>query len=156
VALQALHEIFWPGDGVGPAPPPPGQGYTNAAVIGCFVPYVPLSRRTRKVILQRWNAVLRWVPERIWLLWRLYKLVYSPDYTRAMDAVRLVARTPGMREQKMWGEIGQRLYVVPGARENFYRRLKAEELYGTYQHRKRHEMNTALEIAYLTLKERGY
>ena len=156
MALQALHEIYWPGDGAAPPPPPPSQGYSSAAVIGCFALYLPLSRRARKVLTQRWNALLRYVPERVWLLYRLVRLIFSPEYARAQTAVRLTARYPGMRDKAMWSEIGQRLYVVPGARENFFRRLKAEELYGTYDQRQRHVMNAAIELAYYTLKERGF
>jgi hypothetical protein len=155
VALQAFHSFYWAGDGAAP-PPVTNQGYTNAAVIGCFALYLPISRRTRKVITQRWNALLRYIPERVWLLWRLARLIFSPEFARAQEAVRLTARTPGMRDKKIWSEIGQRLYVVPGARENFYRRLKAEELYGTYEPRQRHTMNAAIELAYYALKERGF
>lgn len=94
------------------------------------------------------------IPDRWWLLWRLARLLWSPEFERARQAVRQVAVTPGMRESRMWGAIGNRAGATPGLGENVFRHLLALEHYGPVAPRQGHVRDAALELAYLALKER--
>lgn len=174
MALQALGSLYWPGDGVGPGPVVPKPGYASwqAAVVPCLLfglasltatpgllcaVVVPMPTRYR---WPRWLRILGHkvrlaIPERLWLLWRVACVLWSPAYVQAHQAVRAVAITPHMREKHMWGEIGHRAAMVHGRGENVFRALLAVEAYGATPHTTGHLRNTLIELAYLALKERG-
>jgi hypothetical protein len=175
MALQALHEHYWPGDGTGPVVIPTEAGYAawqasviatalslclamTGAPIGLAFSPVPPDLIWKK----RWRRARRWmmrhlVSERVWVLWRVARLLWSPAYVRARSAVRVIAVAPGFNEgdRRGWEQVGQIMGAVPGIGENLYRSLAAQLEYGEVPHRQKHQRTTVLELAYWALKGRG-
>jgi hypothetical protein len=137
---------YFPGDGVGPEPPAaPEYTYPQwqaAVIMGMgLVPFPPLPN-------QFWK--------RVKLVWRLMKLIFSPDFDRALLTVKEVAVTPNMNNGKAWGAIGQYFGKQPGVGENVYRHLLACQKWGPEPHLGRHKRDTLLTLAWLmTKKERS-
>jgi hypothetical protein len=177
VALQALHEHFWPGDGVGPEPPAPSQpGYAGweGAVIAMavlfavsvwhppsavlFATLLPIKteRAWPKWLRRLGRRVERALPEVLWLLWQVARLAFSPEYARARAAVRGVATIAGFRSDRAaWADLGRRASRAAGYGENIYRHMAAVEAFGETPHKAGHARNACLELAYLALKQRG-
>lgn len=177
MALQALQSIYWPGDGQVNAVPVTTTQYpawqaavTAGALVLAAIAGMPMplavatvtqasGERTplERLVKRGWQVstpLRRRVPDRWWLLLRLVRVLWSPEFDRARAAVRQVAVTPGMRESRMWGAIGQRAGAVPGVGENVFRHLLALEHYGAAPGRQGHVRDTALQLAYLALKDR--
>jgi hypothetical protein len=111
---------------------------------------------TRPKWLRRWLRRLeRALPERLWLTWRLLRLVWSPTYALARSAVRQAATAEGFRDKGGWAQVAQRMGRVAGVSENVWRHLAAVESFGQVPVRTGHLRGAALELAYLALKERG-
>jgi hypothetical protein len=177
VALQALHEHFWPGDGVGPAPPPPSQpGYAGwegavvatlllfalsafhpaSAVVAATLFPLHAGRVWPKWLRRLGRRLERAVPEALWLLWQLARLLFSPEYARARAAVRQAATRAGFASDRAaWADLGRRASKVAGYGEIVYRHMAAVEAFGATPHKAAHARNACLELAYLALKERG-
>lgn len=176
MALQALHSIYWPGDGVEQETPVAPTGYMwgsviaglawwLAAIAGVPMPVVmatvvetsrerTLGQRLVKRFWQWSTPYRKQIPDRWWLLLRLVRLLWSPEFERAREAVRAVATTPGMREKRMWAAVFGKANTVPGVGENLVRHLAAVDQFGGVRSRQGHVRSAALELAYLALKER--
>lgn len=159
MALRQFASLFWPGDGVEAEAPAPGStGYTNAAVIGSFALTLPPGVWVRlcATLLRWWIITYRhYVPERLYILARVVKLLWSKDYQRARGAVRSVA-VSGLSNRKLWGEIGNRMGKSPHEAENVYRHFLALETFGEVAHQHRYERNATLELAWLAMRERHH
>ena len=93
--------------------------------------------------------------ERLWLLFRLILLLFSPSYAKARRAVRETAVTPHMRDKQTWGMFWSTHSSQPGLQENLSRHLLATDKFGPVPFALRHLRNVSLELAYFALKERG-
>jgi len=161
---MALKELYWPGDGAG-EPPPVSTLYLRSLATGAGLgllfylntgspvsfAFLPFSFRLTKQQRQRLNAIIKGIPERLWLSFLLFWLIWSPDYTKARAAVRAVAIRPDLNGRHMWGKIGT-LAQQANDGENLYRHQLACVEFGAVPHRKKHVRNLALELAYYALK----
>lgn len=169
MALQAMHSLYWPGDGlVNGAPAPALTQYpawqhvaiTALSLLLCCAPggvhlaTVPLfglrlSKRWKQRLVFYWR---HWVPLRVRLTVRLFSLLWGPDWSKACHVVQTVATTPRMREPNVWGPIGNYMGQQPGVGENLHRHMLAAQLWGPEEPYHRHERNVLLELAYYALK----
>lgn len=181
MASAYMFSHYWPGDGVGGTPPPAtGSGYSplhyglTAGVVVLWwlvallqppvgawaLAALPLPWPVlRSWLLAAWARLRPWVWRhcslRVRLLWVVADLLYRDDaFTRACLAVQHVAVEPGMRERRVWGEIGQRVGQVPGVGENVFRHLAATEYFGAQPFGRLHHRNLLLELAYVALKDK--
>lgn len=157
MALQALHEMYWPGDGVVnevvvASVYPHWQVVVLYSTLG-FIPFT-LPRWFRNRLETLWAWIYRHVPERFYLLLRLWQLCHGPQWDMARQAVRMVAQTPGMSDKRAWGEIGWRAGQNPNVGQNVMRLLHGIDLAGGGIHKRRNELNVRLELAWLAYKDR--
>ncbi|MDR5698150.1 MAG: hypothetical protein QN123_14375 [Armatimonadota bacterium] len=115
--------------------------------------------RQWKGLRRFWHEVGRRIPERLWLLWVVATLIFSPDWWSARYAVRKVAREPGFSGERGLEYLRQAV-LYPGAFENIFRNQEASlwmRLHAAERGRRirgwRREL--LVELAYLALRERG-
>lgn len=103
----------------------------------------------------KWRRIRRAnrLGERLYTLWRVAVLLFSPSYERARQAVRSTAIEPDIRDKHVSGLFWAR--HMPLSRENLTRHMLATERFGVAPLGARHYRNLLLELAYFALKERG-
>lgn len=165
MALQQLHSIFWPGDGIVNNNPPPDIAQypaVQAVILSCAVwgvAGVRLPKSVRRFLDRIWRAL----PERLWLTLVLLRVVWSQEYAGAQQAVRKIARDQSigqLRGPHAIQHMQNRSGVYHKLGENWVRVTEAREWAGHYNRAKNvhvssHRTGALVELAYLALKERG-
>jgi hypothetical protein len=173
MALQALHSLYWPGDGIVNAVAVPDDAQYPAwqpvVITACslllwmvptgplhlafIVPFTTYGWQLSKRWKQRLTGYWRKLPLRVRLAVRLARVLWSDEWTKACAIVQEVNRTPGMREPNVWGPIGNYMGQQPGVGENVYRHLLAAQKWGPERPYERHTRNLMFELAHYAAKE---
>lgn len=145
MASGYMFSHYWPGDGEEGEAPEAEDTYPQ--------------RQSAVHLLYAGLALLP-LPENWWpklkLLWLVAKLIFSPDFARAQQAVYEVSQTPGFNanDRKAWGQVGSYISTRPGVGENVHRKIVATMKMGLAKSGTREMQDTLLQLAYVAHKRK--
>lgn len=118
-------------------------------------------QRQWKGIVRHWHEIGRRIPERLYIAWVLFCILFGSSYHVARYAVRKVAVDPSMpRGPLAYQHMQNRSALYHYQGENVVRSMEAAEWMGHWLSEKHRKVpmwrrHMACELAYLALKERG-
>ena len=156
------HSLYWAGAGAPPDPAVdlPYARWQSTVIVppisgGSGEPHLRTRwQRIVKLLRRWWRELGRRMPERLWLWWVISCLVWGRDLRLARQVVREIAVSPNIpRGADAVSAILENRSMYWREAENIYRNTMAARMSKAIH--LTHRRQALLELAYLSLKERG-